>query len=108
MKTGCCLQLNTPLSLLAVLVSSALAMPKSAYADEFSYPQLRHSQTDFGGAGLIQMPSARMMPEGELSLAVTNNDDYIHYAVSLQLFPWLETTVRYTQVHELLYSGCWV
>ncbi len=105
MKTGRCPQLNTSLSLLAVVVSSALLVPRHANADEFSYPQLRHSQTDFGGAGLIQVPSARMMPEGELSLAVTNNDDYIHYAVSLQLFPWLETTVRYTQVHELLYSG---
>lgn len=74
------------------------------HADEFSAPQLEHSQTDFGGTGLMQMPSARMMPEGELSLGVTNNDEYLHYHLSLQLFPWLETTVRYTQVHDLLYS----
>ncbi|WP_278182895.1 YjbH domain-containing protein [Vibrio misgurnus] len=104
MKTGRSSQLNSSLSLLAVMVSSIL-MPRQAFADEFSYPPLRHAQADFGGTGLIQMPSARMLPEGELSLAVTNNDDYLHYAISLQLFPWLETTVRYTQVHALLYSN---
>ncbi|HAS4575624.1 TPA: YjbH domain-containing protein [Vibrio cholerae] len=104
MKTGHRPLLNTSLSLLGVLISSALLTPRQAFADEFSYPRLRHSQTDFGGTGLMQMPSARMLEEGELNLAITNNDDYLHYAISLQLFPWLETTVRYTQVHELLYS----
>ncbi|MBT2918474.1 YjbH domain-containing protein [Vibrio anguillarum] len=88
---------------MACCIALSLALPSQA--DEFSYPTLVHSQTDFGGTGLIQMPSARMMPEGQFSLSVTNNDDYIHYVSSLQLFPWLEATIRYTQVHELLYSG---
>ncbi|SHF60505.1 YjbH domain-containing protein [Vibrio gazogenes] len=77
----------------------------SAHSDEFSPPSLTHSQSDFGGVGLIQMPSGRMMPEGALELNVTNNDDYINYSLSLQLFPWLETTIRYTQIHDLLYSN---
>ncbi|MGO1298829.1 MAG: YjbH domain-containing protein [Vibrio sp.] len=89
-----------------VTVFSLLALATMpVQADEFSAPLLQHSQTDFGGTGLMQMPSARMMPEGELSLGVTNNDEYLHYHLSLQLFPWLETTVRYTQVHDLLYSS---
>ncbi|WP_133406276.1 YjbH domain-containing protein [Parashewanella tropica] len=77
----------------------------TALADEYSYPQLTHSQTDFGGVGLMQMPTARMMKEGDLRFGITNNHDYIQYAATLQLFPWFETTLRYTQVHELLYSG---
>lgn len=75
-----------------------------AQADEFSYPVFVPSQSDFGGVGLIQMPSGRMAREGELTLGATYNDEYLHYTASLQLFPWLETTIRYTQVNDLLYS----
>ncbi|WWE60302.1 YjbH domain-containing protein [Parasalinivibrio latis] len=89
------------LSVLSLAVISSF----SSFAKEFSYPELDYSQTDFGGVGLIQMPSARMNKEGDFRLGVTSNNDYIHYTASLQLFPWLEATVRYTQVDELLYSG---
>ncbi|MDP5255277.1 MULTISPECIES: YjbH domain-containing protein [unclassified Vibrio] len=90
------------LSLLSLSVLASLT-PK-VMADSFSGPVLTHSQSDFGGVGLMQMPSARMMEQGEFTFNVTNNDDYINYAVSLQVFPWLESTIRYTQVHDLLYS----
>ncbi|MGF1697516.1 YjbH domain-containing protein [Vibrio lamellibrachiae] len=89
----------TPLGAL----SYALASP--VVADEFSPPQLKHSYTDFGGVGLIQMPTARMMQEGEFSASATNNNEYLHYTATLQLFPWLEATIRYTQVHDMLYSS---
>jgi hypothetical protein len=88
--------------LLASLI--VLAAPENR-ADEFSDPPLTHSATDFGGIGLMQMPTARMMPEGGFSLGVTNNDEYIHYNVALQLFPWFEANIRYTQVHDVLYSN---
>lgn len=94
---------HSPLSIVAC--SIALSLTATSHADEFSYPTLVHSQSDFGGTGLMQMPTARMMPDGQFSASVTNNDDYIHYTTSLQLFPWLETTIRYTQVHALLYSS---
>lgn len=73
-------------------------------ADEFSYPTLLPSQADFGGVGLMQMPTGRMAPEGEFNLATTYNDDYQHFSASVQLFPWFETTIRYTLVQDLLYS----
>ncbi|WBA10873.1 YjbH domain-containing protein [Salinivibrio kushneri] len=82
----------------------ALAVSSAVSADNFDHPELVHSQTDFGGVGLMQMPTARTAPEGEFTLGSTYNEDYIHFNTSLQLFPWLETTVRYTQVHDLLYS----
>lgn len=73
-------------------------------ADEFSYPILKASQTDFGGVGLMQMPTGRMAPEGEFNLATMYNSEYQHFSASVQLFSWLETTARYTQVQDLLYS----
>ena len=75
------------------------------HADDFTPIELNYTQSDFGGIGLMQMPTARMEREGEFNIGVTNNDEYINYALSLQLYPWLESTVRYTLVHDMLYSS---
>ena len=66
--------------------------------------RLAPSQMDRGGVGLIQMPSGRMAEEGNLSAGYSDNQEYTFYTLSLQLMPWLETTFRYTQVDDLLYS----
>ncbi|MCE0493796.1 YjbH domain-containing protein [Vibrio salinus] len=95
---------RSPLSLLIFIVVCFPGHPVFANTDPFSGPVLIHSQSDFGGVGLMQMPTARVMDDGEFTFGITNNDDYLNYTVSLQLFPWLETNIRYTQVHELLYS----
>ncbi|HBC3955509.1 YjbH domain-containing protein [Vibrio parahaemolyticus] len=71
----------------------------------FEAPSLQPSQSDFGGVGLIQMPTGRMAPEGEFNFSVTGSDEYLFYNVTLQLMPWLETTIRYTRVHDLPYSS---
>ncbi|MFA0413280.1 YjbH domain-containing protein [Vibrio renipiscarius] len=63
------------------------------------------SQSDFGGTGLMQTPTGRMADEGEFNFGVTVNEDYQHYLVSMQLMSWLETTIRYTRVPDVLYSG---
>lgn len=62
------------------------------------------SQSDFGGTGLLQMPTARMAEAGEFSLNYRDNEEYRRYSVSLQLLDWLETTVRYTDIRTRLYS----
>lgn len=71
----------------------------------FEAPSLQPSQSDFGGVGLMQMPTGRMAPEGEFNFSVTGSDEYLFYNVTLQLMPWLETTIRYTQVKDLPYSS---
>lgn len=62
------------------------------------------SQSDFGGVGLIQMPNARNAQEGEFYLGASLNKAYHHYFASLQLMPWLATTIRYTQTQNRQYS----
>ncbi|MGF1691121.1 YjbH domain-containing protein [Photobacterium kagoshimensis] len=83
----------------------ALAPLSHVQADEFDSPAFTPSQSDFGGVGLMQMPTGRVAKEGEFTLGATYNDEYHHYTVSLQLLPWMETTIRYTLVQDLLYSG---
>ncbi|NMU84436.1 YjbH domain-containing protein, partial [Vibrio parahaemolyticus] len=63
----------------------------------FEAPSLQPSQSDFGGVGLMQMPTGRMAPEGEFNFSVTGSDEYLFYNATLQVMPWLETTIRYTR-----------
>ncbi|KGT90017.1 YjbH domain-containing protein [Enterobacter cancerogenus] len=88
------------LSLLAASVSAACQV----HAETWPEP-IGPSQSDFGGVGLMQTPTARMAKEGEFSLNFRDNDQYRYYSASLQLFPWLETTVRYTDVRTRRYSA---
>ncbi|UQY43840.1 YjbH domain-containing protein [Mixta hanseatica] len=90
---------NMLLSLLAVCVASACQAQAATWGEPIG-----PSQSDFGGVGLMQVPTARMAKEGEFSLNYRNNDQYRFYSASLMLFPWLETTVRYTDVRTRLYS----
>jgi len=62
------------------------------------------SQMVRGGTGLLQTPTARMAKEGSLSINYNDIDQYRFWSVSLQLFPWMESTVRYTDVRTRLYS----
>ena len=87
-------------------VISILALGVSAACHAKSWPDpIGPSQSDFGGVGLLQTPTARMAPEGELSLNYRDNDQYRYYSGSVQLFPWLETTLRYTDVRTRKYSS---
>ncbi|WP_312690460.1 YjbH domain-containing protein [Kosakonia sp.] len=86
------------ISLLALGVSAA------CHAETFPDP-VGPSQSDFGGVGLLQTPTARVAPEGELSLNYRDNDQYRFYSASVQLLPWLETTLRYTDVRTRKYSS---
>ncbi|MFS1977276.1 YjbH domain-containing protein [Vibrio splendidus] len=81
--------------------SSSIRAEKSSFDDT----EYRASQMNFGGVGLMQMPTGRMAPEGEFNFSASFNNEYYFYNVSLQVMPWLETTIRYTQVQDLLYSG---
>lgn len=89
------------LSVLAV----ALAFSGSSIAQQRWQPAVAGpSQAVHGGVGLIQTPTARMSKEGQFSANYSDNDQYRFWSASIQLFPWLESTVRYTDVRTLLYS----
>ena len=77
------------------LIHISLGISTACYGETYPAP-IGPSQSDFGGVGLLQTPTARMAREGELSLNYRDNDQYRYYSASVQLFPWLETTLRYT------------
>jgi hypothetical protein len=57
-----------------------------------------------GGTGLIQTPTSRMLADGDLRISYTDNDQYRFWSATLQVFPWMQSTVRYTDVRTRLYS----
>lgn len=63
------------------------------------------SQAVHGGVGLIQTPTSRMADEGSFSASYNDADEYRYWSASIQMFNWLETTVRYVDVRTRLYSN---
>ncbi|HJS16561.1 MAG TPA: YjbH domain-containing protein [Rheinheimera sp.] len=84
-------------------VITALLSPVSFAETNQPLPNT-YSQMTQGGVGLIQMPTARQNEAGSFSLNYQDSEEYRFWSASLQLFPWMETTVRYTDVRTQLYS----
>ncbi|PWW06910.1 YjbH domain-containing protein [Mangrovibacter plantisponsor] len=82
----------------------AMAVATACHAETYVAPD-NTTQSDFGGVGLLQTPTARMAREGSFSFNYHDNDQYRFYSGSIQLFPWLETTLRYTDVRTRKYSN---
>lgn len=53
-------------------------------------------RNNFGSLGMIEMPSARMAPDGELSVGASFFLNTQHYNFGFQILPWLETSFRYS------------
>jgi hypothetical protein len=64
----------------------------------------RPTTNGFGAVGLLQMPSGRHAEQGEFSFSYYDQDEYRRWALNLQLFPWLEATIRYNDIRTRLYS----
>ena len=59
---------------------------------------------EWGGIGLLQTPTARMASDGDLSFTASHNSPYSRYNLTLQPFPWLESTFRYINVSNIRYG----
>ena len=58
-----------------------------------------------GGTGLIQTPTSRMLADGDLRVKYTDVDQYRFWSATVQLYPWMQATVRYTDVRTRLFSS---
>lgn len=89
----------TRIATLSILVSPVACANTDSFSPTFP------TQSDFGGVGLLQMPTARMAPEGEFSFNYMDNQEYRRWSISMQPFDWLEATLRYTDIRTRLYSN---
>ncbi|MFT5719389.1 MAG: hypothetical protein ACI9T7_003603 [Oleiphilaceae bacterium] len=90
-----------PLVLTSTFVLNAAAQETSP---QWQQTPVSSSLMVHGGTGLIQTPTSRMLPAGDMRVSYTDNDEYRFWSATLQLFPWMQTTVRYTDVRTRLFS----
>jgi hypothetical protein len=82
------------------LTALALSLSAALQAQEAPPP----TANEWGGIGLLQTPTARMAPDGDLSFTASHNSPYSRYNLTLQPFPWLESTFRYINVSNIRYG----
>ena len=93
---------NTLIALLACTTAFYLFLLRPAAADSSD----SEPRNNFGGIGLIEMPSARMAPEGEISAGASFLRNNQHYYFGFQAMPWLETDFRYSGLsHNFASAG---
>ncbi|GGY27576.1 membrane protein [Rhodanobacter panaciterrae] len=68
------------------------------------HAQSAPTQSDFGGAGLLQTPTARMADEGEVAFTASRTSPYTRYNFTLQPLPWLESAFRYLNIANVPYG----
>lgn len=85
----------------AVLGAATLLFLQPALADE----PLPIERNTFGEVGLLEMPSARMAPDGQLSVTLGGFTGNQHASLGFQVFPWLEGSFRYSRRISLLDSN---
>ncbi|WP_237673922.1 YjbH domain-containing protein [Vreelandella profundi] len=86
------------LSVCALLATTSF-LSCSAAADGIA-GQLGTGQSDFGGVGIMQTPSARMNTLGEMSVSFSRTAPYRRYNVFFQPTEWFEGGFRYVEVEN--------
>ncbi|WP_316016154.1 YjbH domain-containing protein, partial [Roseobacter sp. HKCCA0434] len=97
---------------LAVGVAACLAAPAALHAQagpqQWGYPFYeapRDGLNLYGMTGLIDLPSARMQPDGQLSFTASGFGPTQRYTLSFQALPWLEGALRYSRISDFQVAG---
>lgn len=75
-----------------------------ARAQIHTIPVIKLSESDFGGVGLWQTPTARMKPDGQFDIDVSHAWPYTRGNIVFQPLPWAEGIVRYTDISNVKYG----
>jgi membrane-associated phospholipid phosphatase len=79
--------------------------PVAVQPAETSAPRAAQvTASDWGEIGLLQTPTARMAPSGEMRLHTSHVNPYTSGTVMFQRLDWLEAGFRYTDVANRLYG----
>ncbi len=76
-----------------ILSLTAYALPSAAATDDFDA-----TRTTYGEIGLLETPTARMAPDGQLSATIAILEGTQRYNFDFQATPWLEGSFRYAGI----------
>lgn len=77
-----------------LLWAGCISTPARAADDDYQ------PRTMYGDLGILEMPSARMAPDGQISITVAGRPDTQRYTLGFQVLPWLEASFRYSHVKQ--------
>ena len=86
------------------LAAATTAIAPGAQAESIGERKPDYFASDYGGVGLFQTPTARFNQDGMFTIHYSDTQEYRRTSVTLQVFPWLEATARYTDIRYRLYS----
>ena len=81
-----------------------LTKPIKAELDDYLPKDPGPTSSNYGDTGLLEIPSARLMPEGSFKIGINSFNPYEVTAMTATPFSWLEATFRYTELENQLYS----
>ena len=89
-----------------ILLQSLFSTQLQSSTQDYIYPNSRFpSYSNYGTIGVIQMPNARMMPEGSLGFSWSDMDPYKRGSIVAYPFSWFEASYQYTDIGNALYSN---
>ncbi|MCL5777810.1 YjbH domain-containing protein [Limibaculum sp. FT325] len=83
---------------------AALALPVAVRGEAPLQPERPHHNL-YGVTGLIDMPSAEMQPDGQISITSSYFGEYMRNTLSAQIFPGIEAAFRYSILNDFLQGG---
>lgn len=88
-----------------LLASCVQAMPVRAQESEPAGPNFvpppGPSLNFYGSPGLIDMPTAEMMPNGQFTTNISNFAGQTRFTLSFQATPWMSASFRYSGIQNL-------
>ena len=89
----------------AASLFSAPAARSAEWWDLDAPPPNRPTFNDFGETGLLQMPTARLHPDGEIAVGASILYPYDRYFFNFTMLPWMEGTLRYSNIMDHYYGA---
>ena len=90
------------LGCIATVLTVTFALPAAADDDEL----FEQNRTTYGDMGILEMPSARMASDGQVSLTIGDLDgSQWRITGGFQVLPWLEGTFRYSHIPHFNRNG---
>ncbi len=88
-----------------LLTGSDAAGEATAPAEPTLVPLPPPSLNFYGSPGLIDMPSAEMLPDGQFTTGISSFGGQTRYNLTFQITPWMSATFRYNGIRDWNMGG---
>ncbi len=95
---------ETTIKYLLILNISIFSLVISSSIEDYIYSDVGLTSNIHGEIGLINIPSSRILKEGNLKLHLVNSEPINSLFISANPFDWMEVSLRYSDINTAKYS----